>query len=415
MGVGGLLGNRHFALLLSGRLISSFGDSLRYIGLLWLVKSVTGSTAAMGIVFIWGLVPYLLFGLMAGVLVDRFNRKRIMIWTDILRALLSFSIPVLFRAGHAHLWPLCAISFAMSGLSTFFGPTMSASVPNVVAPEDLVSANSLTTIATQLSNVLGPAIGGLLVAAVGVVPVFIIDGLSFLVSAASIYAARIVSTVGSPGGGSTIRETLRSLATGIREGFAYIFGSALFASLFVLILLTNFVNAPVMVLIATLVDRWGSGAQGLGLIGSSVSLGTVLGAVAVPLLAARVRREALVPLALALQGLGCLGLALSRSLGSGLAAVCIMGVAGSIVNIPLVAWVQRIVPDEMRGRVFAAAEVGVTAAAPISMATATQLADSVGVGLLLGAISGLTMLSALALYRVLTGQLQLPAAPSGNA
>jgi len=389
-GYGAVLRNRDFFILWSGSLISSLGDALRNIALLWLVKELTGSNLAMGTVMLFSMLPYLLLGLFAGSIVDLADRKKIMVWSDIIRGGLSLSVPLLLATGHLAFWHLCAMAFLMSSVSAFFQPAMQASIPNVVGRDHLMPANALGSLTFQISGIVGPALGGAIVGLAGTQPAFIADGVSFLVSAAAILLARIPGA--QPAAGQP-RPNVARVLSGVKEGFAFIASRRLLLSLVVMALVVNFISAPIMVLMANHVDTaWHAGAQGYGLLGSALSLGALVSTLVLGGVAARFKAQRLVVAGLAAMGLCTLALVPASRLEHGIVIFLALGLANPVINIPLMTWLQKWTPDRVRGRVFSAVQVGAMAGTPLALGLAGWASDVFGARSIFAA-AGLVMVA----------------------
>jgi DHA3 family macrolide efflux protein-like MFS transporter len=392
-GYGAVLRNRDFFILWSGSLISSLGDALRNIALLWLVKELTGSNLAMGTVMLFSMLPYLLLGLFAGAIVDLADRKKIMVWSDVIRGGLSLSVPLLLATGHLAFWHLCAMAFLMSSVSAFFQPAMQASIPNVVGRDHLITANALGSLTFQISGIVGPALGGAIVGLAGTQPAFIADGVSFLVSAAAILLARIPGA--RPAAGQP-RPNVARVLSGVKEGFAFIASRRLLLSLVVMALVVNFISAPIMVLMANHVDTaWHAGAQGYGLLGSALSLGALVSTLVLGAVAARFKAQRLAVVGLAAMGLCTLALVPASRLEHGVAIFLALGLANPVINIPLITWLQKWTPDRVRGRVSSAVQVGAMAATPLALGLAGWASDVFGTRSIFAAAGLVTVAGAL--------------------
>jgi len=387
-----VLRQRDFAIIWSGKIVSNLGDALRNVALIWLVRDLTGSTLAMGTVMLCAVLPYLVFGLFAGSVVDLADRKKIMIWSDIARGILSLAVPVLLWSGALRYWQLCLLALVMSSISTLFGPAMMASIPSVVGKEQLLGANALTSLGNQISGVAGPALGGAIVGLAGTAFAFLLDGVSFLISAATIYLARIPGVRPTEG---TPPVNVREVLNGVRQGFAFVLGQPLLTGVLFVAVGLNFVLAPATILLATHVDAvWGLGAQVFGYLASINSAAMVVGTLLVGLIVARVRREILIPVAVGIMGLSFGGLVFGITLGFGVLSMVAMGLVNPMINLPLQTWLMEITPDRIRGRVFSAVDVGCQMATPVSLALCGFAADAFGTRAIFGLMMVVTVLGA---------------------
>ena len=174
---------RNFALLWFGQLASAIGELALFIALPFYIYEQTGSTLATGAVLLASTLPRLLFAPMAGVLVDRWDGEQVMIAADLLRAVVLL---VLLLVPYGWVWLIYPVDFLLSSISQFFRPAKNAILPRLVDKERLVEANSLNALGVNLAIVLGPSLGGALLAYTGLVTVVLLDAASFLISAALI-------------------------------------------------------------------------------------------------------------------------------------------------------------------------------------------------------------------------------------
>ncbi len=181
--------NRDYRNLMIGRFISQAGDWFNSVALFTLLLNLTGSGEAVAIILIIKMLPTFFFGPLAGVVADRFNRKAIMLIADILRGILGFGF--LFIQTAEQVWMVYALTAVQIVLSTFFEVAESAAVPNVVRHEDLVTANAFSSATWSVTLAFGAAIGGFVTDAFGRNTAFVIDALSFFVSAIFIWLGRI--------------------------------------------------------------------------------------------------------------------------------------------------------------------------------------------------------------------------------
>lgn len=177
------LRNRRFALLWTGQTVSRIGDFVYQVVLAWWVLEVTGSATVMGTVLIVTFLPTAVFTIIGGAVVDRVPRLAVMLASDALRAVAVLGVAAWAYAGHLTLWPIYALGLLFGVADAFFNPAYFALVPETVDEADLPSANALTSMSFQLGRVVGPVIGGLIVAAGGVKLGLTINGLSFVIAA----------------------------------------------------------------------------------------------------------------------------------------------------------------------------------------------------------------------------------------
>jgi MFS family permease len=188
--------------------VSIVGDKINQIALILLVYSLTHSFAQMGLVFAITFLPAALFGLVAGPLVDRWDRRRTMIAADVIRAVLVACIPLVAVFG---LGAVYALAFASATVSLFFEPSRMALIPSIVDDDELMAANALDMTTMSVSEILGIAFGGALVATIGYAAPFWVDSATFLISAAFVFGIghRAAATEHGPFGLSEVWRDLR--------------------------------------------------------------------------------------------------------------------------------------------------------------------------------------------------------------
>jgi MFS family permease len=180
-----VLRQRNFALLWIGQMISSLGDWVLWIALPFFVYEQTGSALATGAMFVVQTLPPILFGSLAGVFADRWDRRWTMVIADLMRAILLLLMLIALLPGW--LWILYPLAFVDSIVEQFFKAAKNALIPSVAGKEHLLAANRLNSLSGDLTMLIGPALGGTLVGFIGIANVILIDALSFLFSAWMIY------------------------------------------------------------------------------------------------------------------------------------------------------------------------------------------------------------------------------------
>ena len=237
-----LLRFRDFRLLWSAGLISMIGDWALRAGLPFEVYRLTGSTLATAAYFLAGLIPQVLFGSTAGVFVDRWDRRRLMIWVNIALALALLPLLTVDTLG---VWVVYGAVVAAVILGLLFAPAQIAVLPQLVGPEHLIEANSLSSLNQNLSRLIGPALGGVTVAVLGLSGVVAIDALTFVIAA--ILIARIAPrpsfkprVEAHPDAAIVPNVSARShLVAELRDGIAQARASTLLMSLILFGLITS--------------------------------------------------------------------------------------------------------------------------------------------------------------------------------
>ena len=207
--------NADFRRLWGGNIVSLFGDWFNTIAIYELVKALTGSELAIGLVFLTKMLPMALVSPIAGVVVDRLNRRHVMIASDVVRAVLVLGFLLVDEA--SDLWLIYTLTAAQIGVSAFFFPAKSASLPNIVSKKDLLAANALMSATWSTMLALGAAAGGPAVEYFGLEAVFVFDALTYVVSAWFIWRTRIPQdTEAAERGVNPVAAGLRKIAEGWR-------------------------------------------------------------------------------------------------------------------------------------------------------------------------------------------------------
>jgi len=206
---------RDFRLLWTGMTVSLLGDGVFLVAVAWQVYTLWDLPSALAMVGLAMSVPQVLFLLLGGVVADRVERRRVMLWADVVRGLAIASIGVLSVMGTLRLWQVTVLAAVYGMGSAFFGPAFDAIVPDIVPPEQLGAANSLDQFVRPTAlRLAGPALGGVIILAVGAGWAFIVDGCTFAVSVVALLLMKARPTERDTDGQSALRE--------IREGFAYV-------------------------------------------------------------------------------------------------------------------------------------------------------------------------------------------------
>jgi predicted MFS family arabinose efflux permease len=263
------LGERRFRLLFAGRAISDFGDKLVPVALAFAVLELEHSASALGLVFAARMIPLVVLVLVGGVWADRLPRQYVMLAADGVRAGTQASVAVLLLTGRAEIWHLLALMAAYGAAQAFFDPASTGLVPQTVRRDRLQQANGLLQLSRSTSNVLGPAVAGVLVATVGAGWAFAADAATFVVSAAFLAALRIERE---------LRETRTRFVTDLVEGWreftsrTWVWVSVTHFAFFHLLVL-----APFWVLAPIVAEEELGGAGAYATILSAMGIGSILG------------------------------------------------------------------------------------------------------------------------------------------
>ena len=272
--------NRDYMLLWSGQVVSTLGSSTAAIIYPLLILALTNSPGAAGVAAALRAVPYLLFSLPVGALVDRWDRKRVMIACDLLRAAAVITVPLALWLGTLTLWQIYAVAFVEGSLYVFFNLAEVAALPRVVAVTDLPRAAAQNEAAFGVAQITGPALGTLLFQTLGRAAPFVADALSYLVSAVSLARIKTDFRQAAPARAGRLLDD-------IAEGLRWLWHQPLIRYMAVLTGAMNFVYAATPLLLIVLARHMGASDIDIGLV---FSIGGVSG-IAGSLIGGRIRQR----------------------------------------------------------------------------------------------------------------------------
>ncbi|GAA4840120.1 MFS transporter [Kitasatospora terrestris] len=366
--------NRNFRLLWAGQSLSLLGDGFSVIAFSWITLSLTHSTLNLGYVLTFQAVPRALLTLVGGSLGDRWSPRALMVASSWARAGLMAAVGVAGLTGSLTVWLLCAAAAAFGTVDAFFQPARVSVLPSVVDKEILTQANALLGTGTRISAVLGPAVGGLVVALSDAPVAFLVDGVCFALCGLCVSLIPAAVRKPAPAGGGTSDGP--SLGARIREGIRYTWDDPRLRTVVLLDTAVNFCYAgPFTVGFATLANSaLHGGSTTLGLLNGALAGGAMLGTLVGGLLGGRPRVGLLVA-ALAgwlAVGMGTLGLLANTP--AAVLTVLAMGFGIGFQGVFGLSWIQRNIPKDILSRVISVDMVLGYAAAPLSLITCGALA-----------------------------------------
>jgi transmembrane secretion effector len=387
---------RDFWLYFSGQLTSQVGSSFTMFALPLLVFKLTHSATNLALTTASEFVPYLLFGLVLGAVADRVDRKRMMLLTDVGRALVIGVLPVLALSGALRVDYIYAVAFVQSTLGILFNCGEFAAIPSLVGRDDLVAANGRIMATNSAGQILGPILAGVLVTLMSPADLLFFDAASFFVSAVSL--ALIRRSFNGADRADTAKPGVSGLLRDVRDGLHYVWSNPVLRGISLMMALINFVSSTENSQLVLFAKR------ALAASDSEVAVLYAAGAagvVIVSMTAAPIRRRlsfAVTALgALVIAGLTTTAMALIGSYPAALVLWAASSGFGLLLNINTSALRQAIVPDEMYGRVVSVAQVLAWSAIPLGAlagAAAIQLSGSVaGVYAVAGLLTALIAIS----------------------
>jgi len=362
--------HREFRLLWFGQVVSGMGNQITRIALPFQVYVLTGSTLAIGALVLAQLVPILVFSLGAGSVADAVDRRRLLIVTQVGMSLTSLALVVLALIPAPSLVAIYLVAFIAAGLGSVDGPTRSAAIPRLVTPAHLPAAIALNQLNFQAASVVGPAIGGLLLATLGLPGAYAADVLSF---AASIGALLVIGPL--PPVGPVTRPGIAA----IREGLRYAADRRVILSTFAVDLVAMIFGMPTALFPVLALDIFRVGPIGVGLLAAAPGVGAFFGALLSGWVS-RVRRTGrAVALAVVVWGLAITGFGLATfSFPLALFLLAVAGAADVVSAVFRSTIIQLEAPDELRGRVMSIHMLVVTSGPRMGDLEATGMAALFG-------------------------------------
>jgi len=403
-GLRGLLAIADFRRLWLAQVVSDVGDNLTLITLLFLVQRLTGSTVALAGLAISITIPSLVFGVISGVFVDRWDRRTVMIVSDVLRGVVVLGL-IWIRSADL-IWLVYLLAFTQASIGTLFDPAKSALMPHLVGDDNLLAANSVSQTSEIIFNLAGTALAGILAASlVDLWPAFVIDAATFFASA--YFVSRIAVRPGDKVAGPETRES--GLWGELLDGFRVIGRSRSLIGVVVAAAIAMLGLGAVNVLMVPLiVDDLMVSESWFGLVGASQVLGMVIAGVAVTVLAARVRTGTLMAAGLVVVGAMIAAIAGISAVWQLMAILLIVGLAVVPIQAAASTLVQTLVSDNMRGRVGASMGAATSAASIVSMGFAGVLAAAMGIRSVFAVSGAITVAAGAAAVFIFAGTDESP-------
>ncbi|HVN15633.1 MAG TPA: MFS transporter [Anaerolineales bacterium] len=338
------LGYRNFNLLWSGLIVSNMGTWMQNVANGWLVFQLTNSPLWLGVLGLSFAVPMIILPPLAGAVVDRVHRIRLLYITQTTPMLIAFTLAALTWLGVINVWHILIASFLGSAALAFDNPARQALVPDLVDPPDLLNALSLNSATYSGAALVGPALARVMLAPFGAGTLFFLNGVSFL---AVIFALAAMRDVRTHSGGAQ-----RSLHHSFWDGLAYSWNNRLLMALLVLSAIGSLFGRSYQTLLPAFSDLWRAGPQGYGLLLASAGGGALVGAFGLASVKHASHHGVLMLVNGLLFSFSLIGFALSTSFWLGIFLLFIVGVTSTIFATIIATFIQVMIPNEMRGRVM---------------------------------------------------------------
>ena len=364
---------RNYRLFFGGQIVSLIGNWMTSIATSWLVYRLTGSAWMLGIVGFSGQIPTFLLAPFAGILVDRVDKRRMLVATQTLAMLQSFALAAMTLSGRATVGGLIALSILDGIITAFDMPLRQSFVIDMIEKkEDLGNAIALNSSMVNAARLIGPSLGGLVIAAAGEGWCFFIDGASFSAVIVALLAMKVRPRAPKP------RHAGGPLAE-LREGWDYMSGSAPIRSIILLLALVSLVGVPYTVLIPLFAGKiLHGGPHTLGLLMTASGAGALAGAIWLASRKSVLGLGGVIPAAAAVFGAGLIAFSFSSVLWLSLLLMLATGAGFMVQMAASNTIVQTIVDDDKRGRVMSFFMMAFLGTAPFGSLLAGSLAERWG-------------------------------------
>lgn len=363
-----------------GQGVSLLGDKVYTVALPFLLFELGGDAGQLGQLFAAFIAPQVVFLVVGGVLVDRVSRKLAMLSTDVVQALLSGAAVFLLiqdSLNITHLYLLSAL-FGLAGAVSL--PATMSIVPQLVDKEQLTAANSARAFVSELAGVLGPPLGGVVVAAGGLTLALGFDAVTFVVAALCMSQVRVRR--GSGEDGHEREAEPKSYLADIKKGFAYVSNSTwLWATILVFSLGNVFMSGTTVILLPIISEVRFGGAAAYGVVLGGVAVGALVMSLAMSRVTLR-RRGVVAYAGFAVSGLGLVALGFAPTLSLAVVAAFVMGASIMVFSVVWESTLQALVPGEVLGRVASLDMLGSMALMPVGFLVTGYLAEAYAAGTL---------------------------------
>ncbi|MEH2076223.1 MAG: MFS transporter [Nostoc sp.] len=366
------LRSKNYQLFFAGQGISLIGTWMTQLATIWLVYDLTNSPLMLGVVGFSSQIPSFFLAPFGGVFVDRFSRYRTLIGTQILAMIQSLTLAVLALTGVIQVWHIIALSLCQGFINALDAPARQAFVPELVERrEDLANAIAINSTTINGARLIGPAIGGLLIASVGTGYCFLIDGLSYIAVIAALLAMKVKPWKYAVSDGNPLQK--------VKEGFVYAFSFPPIRSILLLSTLVSLMGLQNTILVPVIAEQvLKGGAETLGFLMAASGVGALTGGIYLATRQTILGIGNLIALAPAILGTGLIAFSFSRFLPLSLFTMLFVGL-GTILQIAASnTFLQTIVEDDKRGRLMSLYTMSFLGMIPIGNLLGGILASHIG-------------------------------------
>ena len=367
----GALRYRDFRLFWGGALISHVGAWMHQIAQSWLIYDLTESPFLVGLSGVFLSVPFIAMSLYAGTVVDRVDRKRALVWIESLNLVIILGISVLVATGWVQVWHLYASNVLHALVGAFESPTRSALLPHLVPRDELMTAVSLNSVLRRGSQIVGPALGGVAIASVGVAGTYFAYAAAHLALLWSVAMIRTTNPLEQRSHGHPLQALL--------QGLEYVRAESLIGTLLLMEALMSLFGGYSSMMVVFAREIFGVGPQGLGLLQSASGAGTVVGALALAARGNVQRKGRLVVVSGVIYGLSVVAFAFCPSFLFALPILAASGAADIVMGATRTTIVQLLARREMLGRTMSLHAISTRGIGPFGGSQVGALTEIVGV------------------------------------
>lgn len=364
-------------LFLTAQTISLFGSSLVQYAIIWYITLTTSSGMMLTISTVCGFLPQIAISLFAGVWIDRYNRKKMIMLSDGIIAFATFILAILFVVGYKSIWLLFIVLLIRSAGTGIQTPAVNALIPQIVPKDNLMKVNGVNSSITSLIMFLSPAASGAILSIASIEATFFIDVMTAVIGIGIMFMIQVPAYINKG-------NMQKSNVQGIKEGFAYLKENVFIKRLLVLLIIVMILASPAAFLTPLMVSR-SFGAEMWRLTASEMtfSAGAAVGGILIAAWGGFRNRMHTTALACALYGLLMVGLGIAPIFVVYLLFNFLIGITMPCFNTPITVLLQEEVEPSMHGRVFSLVQISNSCALPLGMIIFGPLADIVQVESLL--------------------------------
>ncbi len=356
--------NSNYLTFWTGSFVSGMGDSMFLLAMSWMVVRITGSATVLGLLMGAMSLPQILFSVIGGALVDRMDPKRFMIASDAIRLVAMVFLVFFSSHGMPPIWALFVVAVVFGTVDAGFWPAALAFQQSLVAPEQYVQANGFVMVASQTTQIVGPAVAGLLMATGNFGVILVLNAATYGVSIGCLARVTTSHTTSAP----PMTDEPASLRRDIAQGIHYMLKTPLLLVTSLAAFIVNACLAAVMLAMPLMAHQLRLGSQGFGFMTAALGIGGAIGAIAFSIIRLRHPTPRMTLAATGLEGVLFLALGMTHHFSLLFTVLCGVGMLEVAVNTIAPSVNQQIIPPAMFGRVISLTIVLMDGAIPLARA-----------------------------------------------